>query len=159
MELILYFRTLLPPSKLRHGLSKLFRLFGSFFLGIGGKRKLPREKCWSFFEKEFFVGFRASLLFYFVLSAIEWPVPAYNDVEQANIYPLFQHKVHKKSVTSNRNAAFYFQIRCKQSPEQHLWTPMVSILLSIIVCTFKQKSIIKSENSKQIFYDYKQRKI
>ena len=86
------------------------------------------------------------------------PVPAYNDVEQANIYPLFQHKVHKKSVTSNRNAAFYFQIRCKQSPEQHLWTPMVSILLSIIVCTFKQKSIIKSENSKQIFYDYKQRK-
>ena len=111
-----------------------------------------------FFEKEFFVGFRASLLFYFVLSAIEWPVPAYNDVEQANIYPLFQHKVHKKSVTSNRNAAFYFQIRCKQSPEQHLGTPMVSILLSIIVCTFKQKSIIKSENSKQIFYDYKQRK-
>lgn len=51
MELILYFRTLLPPSKLRHGLSKLFRLFGSFFLGIGGKRKLPREKCWSFLKK------------------------------------------------------------------------------------------------------------
>ena len=131
-----WFQNPASPSQYRHGLSKSFRLFGSF-LDEGGKRKLPREKCWSFTKN----SLSALGHLYYVTSCFQslmvvtrpyiyhWTKPIY--ILCFNIMFIIMFFVF---------VTYHFISKSFARSPENLWTPMVSILQNIIVCIFRQKT-------------------